>query len=478
MSAVRGSDRPRLVRRARLGWNEARHAHALLLPESVLFLTRSAGEILALCDGTRTVDEVVAALAARYPGAPVARDVADLLTRLEARGLLESVAPTPPVHAPAETPASAPPPATTPGQGDLAPPVALLAELTYRCPLRCGYCSNPTDLARYRDELDTETWTRVFREAAAMGVLQLHLSGGEPLLRPDLAALVHAAREAGLYTNLITSAYGLDDARLDALVAAGLDHVQISFQDTEPARADALAGTAAHTIKLRAARAVRDRGLPLSVNVVLHRGNVDRLEDIIALAEGLGAERLELANTQYHGWALANRDALLPTRASLKRAAAVAAAANARLRGRMAVIYVLPDYYTDVPKPCMDGWGRRFLTVIPDGTALPCSGAHALPLPFDNVRAKSLWEIWNRGEAFDAYRGTAWMRDPCVSCERREIDHGGCRCQAFALTGDARDADPACAKSPAHGAIIAARERADHPPPPLLYRVRLSRART
>lgn len=356
-----------------------------------------------------------------------------------------------------------------------APPLALLAELTYRCPLRCGYCSNPVDLSRWGDELDTCTWQRVIREAAEIGVLQLHLSGGEPLLRPDLAALVRTAREAGLYTNLITSAYGLDDARLTELADAGLDHVQVSFQDTQAERGDPIAGAVVHETKLRAARSVKAHGLALSINVVIHRGNAERVPEIVALAESLGAERLELANAQYHGWALRNRDALLPSREALERGAALAAEARARLRGRMDVIYVLPDYYTDAPKPCMGGWARKFLTVAPDGTALPCPGAHALPLAFESVRARPLGVIWREGPAFEAFRGTEWMKEPCASCDQRDKDYGGCRCQAFALTGDMRAADPACAKAPAHGLVIEAREAASRPAPELLYRVRARR---
>jgi pyrroloquinoline quinone biosynthesis protein E len=356
------------------------------------------------------------------------------------------------------------------------PPDALLAELTYRCPLRCGYCSNPVDLLRHREEIDTDTWCRVFSEAAELGVLHLHLSGGEPLARPDLARLVTHARTAGLYTNLITSAYGLDDARLDALETAGIDHIQISIQHVDPTLANAIAGTDVHDDKLRAARAVHARGIPLSINVVIHRGNIDRVGEIIALASDLGAERLELATAQYHGWALKNRDALLPSREALERAADAVRAARSKLGSRLAILYVLPDYYTDVPKPCMDGWGRRFMTVTPDGIALPCPGAHALPLAFETVRDRALRAIWFESEAFNAYRGAAWMKEPCVSCERRDVDFGGCRCQAFALTGDARNADPACAKAPAHGLVTEARESAHREAPEVLYRVRSSRA--
>lgn len=461
------SMRPRLARWARLHWDSVRRRHVVLAPENVLFVTSTAAEVLSLCDGHRTVEAVVAELSEKYPGAPVARDVFALLTRLAARGVVEGVEPT------REEPSSDE--AQTCVTDSVALPMVLLAELTHRCPLRCGYCSNPVDLGRYRDEMDTATWERVLREAAQIGALQLHLSGGEPLLRTDLEALVRAGRQAGLYTNLITSAYGLDDARLDRLAEAGLEHVQISFQDTTAERGDPVAGVAVHEQKIRAARMVKARGMALSVNMVIHRGNVDRVGDIIDLAESLGAERLELANAQYQGWALRNRDALLPSRAALERAAAIATEAAARLRGRMAVIYVLPDYYTDIPKPCMNGWGRRFVTVAPDGTVLPCPGAHELPLPFERVQHRSLAAIWFAGEVFWTFRGTAWMREPCASCDRRDIDYGGCRCQAFAITGDVRNTDPACARSPWHGCIVAARDAAEREPPPLLYRVRTGR---
>jgi len=356
------------------------------------------------------------------------------------------------------------------------PPIALLAELTYRCPLRCGYCSNPRDLGRYADELSTADWQRVAREAASLGVLQFHLSGGEPLIRTDVEDIVHAARDAQLYTNLITSAYGLDAARVAALRDAGLDHVQISLQHVRAEAADVIAGTAAHEKKLRAARDVKSAGLALSINVVLHRGNLDAVAELIALADDLGAERIELANTQYHGWALANRDALLPTRAQLDRAAAAAEDARVRIGARMQILYVLPDYYTDAPKPCMGGWGRRFVTIVPDGTTLPCPGAHELPLAFDSVRQHSLREIWFESAGMNAYRGTGWMLEPCATCDQRTVDHGGCRCQSFELTGDARTADPACALSPAHSIVVAARERSVLSPPEMLYRVRASRA--
>jgi PqqA peptide cyclase len=339
-------------------------------------------------------------------------------------------------------------------------PFGLLAELTYRCPLACPYCSNPTQYPPSGGELATREWVRVLGEAAELGVLHVQLSGGEPLLRPDLPELVAAARKSGLYTNLITSAFGLTRARLEALRAAGLDSVQISFQSDEGPSADAIAGASAHAKKLEAARSVHELGLPLTVNVVLHRGNIGRIREIIALAEQLGAERLELANTQFYGWAFRNKEALLPARADLDEAERIAVANKERLRGRMEVLYVLPDYYGDRPKPCMGGWGRRSLTVNPVGEVLPCPTASAITsLRFDNIRDHPLRWIWAESEAFNRFRGTAWMPEPCRSCDRREIDFAGCRCQAVQLTGDAANTDPACALSPHREALVRIMER-------------------
>ena len=327
-------------------------------------------------------------------------------------------------------------------------PYLLLAELTYGCPLHCPYCSNPNDYPSGR-ELTTAEWKRVFEEAAKLGVLHVGLSGGEPLRRSDLAELVAAANGAGLYTNLITSAVGLQKERASQLRKAGLDSVQISFQADEQPLADQIAGTSAHVIKLQAAKTVRELGFPLTVNVVLHRGNIDRLAQIISLAENLEAERLELANTQYYGWAFENRAALLPTRDQITRATEVVAAQKKRLRGRMEILFVTPDYYSDRPKPCMNGWGTRYLTVNPVGDVLPCPTATAIKdMRFDNVRECSLDWIWNESESFNRFRGTAWMPEPCSSCEMREIDFGGCRCQAALIAGNPNVTDPACGLSP------------------------------
>jgi pyrroloquinoline quinone biosynthesis protein E len=327
-------------------------------------------------------------------------------------------------------------------------PYLLLAELTHRCPLHCPYCSNPPR-GTAGGELTANDWGRVFEQAAAMGVLHVGLSGGEPLQRPDLEQIAAAARAAGLYSNLITSAIGLNQRRAEQLREAGLDAVQVSFQSDEAELADQIAGTNAHAKKLAAAHLVRELGFPLTVNVVLHRANIGRLEQMIALAERLGAERIELANTQFYGWAFRNRAALLPTRAQIDRATQVAAAARGRLAGKIEILFVVPDYYSDRPKPCMNGWGRQFLTVNPSGAVLPCPTAGEIPgLRFDSVQNKPLDWIWEHSEAFNRFRGTEWMPEPCRSCDLREVDFGGCRCQAALITGDASATDPACSLAP------------------------------
>ncbi len=344
-------------------------------------------------------------------------------------------------------------------------PFGLLAELTYRCPLSCAYCSNPVNLTGYGDELTTAEWRRVLVEAHELGVLQLHLSGGEPLLRRDLVELAGIARELGMYSNLITSALGLSRRRAEELRAAGLDHVQVSIQADEPAMSDRIAGTPSFERKVEACQLVKELSWPLTLNVVLHRQNIDRIGAVLRLAEELGADRIELANTQYYGWAWLNRDALLPSRAQLERAEPVVRAARKRLEGRMDVIYVLPDYYSRYPKPCMGGWGKRQLTVAPNGDVLPCPAAQVLPLPRASVREESLARIWRESPLFRSFRGMYWMPEPCRSCDRREIDFGGCRCQAFLLTGDAARTDPVCHLSPDHGIVAEAVRAANEPQP-------------
>ncbi len=327
-------------------------------------------------------------------------------------------------------------------------PYLLLAELTYACPLHCPYCSNPVKYPR-GEELSAEEWARVFKEASELGVLQAGFSGGEPLQRLDLVELVAAAHEAGLYTNLITSAVGLHRQRARQLREAGLDSIQISFQADDALLGDRIAGANAHAVKLKAAKLVRELGFPLTVNVVLHRGNIGQLGAIIDLAEELEAERLELANVQYYGWAFKNRAGLLPTREQIKTATEVVVARKKRLLGRMNILFVTPDYYSERPKPCMNGWGRQFLTVNPVGEVLPCPTATAIKgMRFDSVREKTLAWIWNQSESFNRFRGTDWMPLPCRDCSFREIDFGGCRCQAALIAEDANVTDPACSLSP------------------------------
>lgn len=340
-------------------------------------------------------------------------------------------------------------------------PYTLIAELTYRCPLRCPYCSNPTDYAENKSELTTEEWCRVFGEAEELGVMQLHLTGGEPLARKDLEVLARRARELGLYVNLVTSGIPLTRERLQALAEAGVDHVQVSVQSSRAELADEIAGYPGHTKKLEVMRWVKELGLPLTMNVVLHRANLGEIDALVALAEEMKADRLELANTQYVSWALSNRDLLLPTREQIERGAELAAPHRERLRGKMDVLFVKPDYFGTTPKACMDGWARRFVQVVPDGRVVPCHAATSITsLTFESVRAQPLATIWESSPAMLAYRGEAWMQEPCRSCDRRTVDFGGCRCQAFALTGDASRTDPACHLSSDRGSIDAAHGRA------------------
>jgi pyrroloquinoline quinone biosynthesis protein E len=344
-------------------------------------------------------------------------------------------------------------------------PLLLIAELSYRCPLHCPYCSNPLEIghARYSDELETKDWARVFREASALGVLQLALTGGEPLVRKDVEELARVSAESGLYSTLVTAGTPFTPTRARALRDAGLDHVQISIQDSDPLESDRIAGTASFGKKIAAARLARELDFPLTINVVLHRQNLDRIEAIIALAEELGARRLELANTQYQGWAVINRSALMPTRAQLEVGEQAVARARERLGPRMEILWVLPDYYEEFPKPCMGGWGRDAMVITPNGDVLPCQAAATIPgLEFDNVRDRPLEEIWFDSAAFQKFRGTEWMPEPCRSCpfDRQEVDFGGCRCQALALTGDASNTDPVCHISPHHSIVVEAREAA------------------
>src|SRR4051812_836718 len=346
-------------------------------------------------------------------------------------------------------------------------PLGLLAELTHRCPLGCPYCSNPLALEARTDELDTATWARVFNEAAALGVLQVHLSGGEPAARRDLVEITKAAHDAGLYTNLITSAVGITKETFAKLSDAGLDHVQISIQDNEPGTADHIAGyKGAYARKQALAAEVTRLQIPLTVNAVMHRANIDHVAGMVALALSLGAKRVEIAHVQYYGWALKNRTQLMPTQEQVERAVKTVDELRTKHHGQIVIDAVVPDYYARYPKACVGGWGRRSLNVTPAGKVLPCHAAESIPgLDFWNVREHSLADIWDNSPSFMAFRGTDWMQEPCRSCPKREQDFGGCRCQAFALTGDARATDPVCHLSPHHavvGQLALVREDADY----------------
>jgi pyrroloquinoline quinone biosynthesis protein E len=468
----RSDDRPALARKTRWCRDPLTGEPLLLFPEGVLRLNRSGAAILALCDGRRTVSAIVAKLCQQFPESvgEVDRDTAAFLEDLDVRGLLDwNVATVVPVEFPAVDHIAASSSKLPSGER----PLGLLAELTYRCPLGCPYCSNPTTLRHGGSELTTQEWERVIREAAELGVLHVHFSGGEPLLHPGLPTLVAAARAAGLYTNLITSGIPFSRERAEALLSAGLDHVQLSVQSDQAPLADQIAGRRSHAAKLEAARLIRELGWPLTLNVVLHRANIHRLPQLIELAEELDADRLELANVQFYGWAHRNRESLLPDLSALREAAAYLAEARGRLKGRLRVDYVLPDALADRPKPCMEGWGRRYLTVNPQGDVLPCPTASCIEsLRFDNVRQRSLRWIWEESDAFNRFRGTAWMPEPCRSCEWRHTDFGGCRCQAALLTGDATNTDPACEFSPHRSKLIEAFRRADGAlsQQPLIYR--------
>lgn len=355
------------------------------------------------------------------------------------------------------------------------PPLWLLAELTYRCPLHCVFCFNPVDFAQTTVELDTEDWLRVLRQGRELGAVQCGLSGGEPLLRDDLEVIVAEAHRLGYYTNLLTSGVGLTVERAAALKAAGLDHVQLSFQDSTREMNDFLSHTKTFDLKSRVAKIVKDQGWPMVLNVVIHRFNIDHIDQIIGMAAEFGAEYVELANTQYYSWAYLNRDQLLPTREQLRRAEQVTDSWRARLGESMRIFFVAPDYHEGRPKRCVNGWGSMFLTVTPDGTALPCHTAKMLPGPaFPNVREHGLREIWFDSEGFNRYRGTGWMKEPCASCDQREVDLGGCRCQAYLIAQDAAAADPVCAKSPHHARVVEAVAQAERGPVvvehPLVFR--------
>ncbi|HKV63799.1 MAG TPA: pyrroloquinoline quinone biosynthesis protein PqqE [Candidatus Acidoferrum sp.] len=352
----------------------------------------------------------------------------------------------------------------------LSNPLALIAELTHRCPLHCVYCSNPLELQSRANELPTEVWSRVFSEAAKLGVLQADFTGGEPLARPDIVDLVRAARSAGLYVNLITSGLPLEETKLAALVAAGLDHIQLSFQGAREETANEISGTKSHVQKLRVLDWLKQHRVAVTLNFVIHRRNIDQLPEMLVIAESSCATRIEFANVQYYGWAFANRENLLPTRAQLDQSLTFIKSAQDRLQGRIRIEYVVPDYYAKYPKPCMGGWGRKLMLVTPSGDALPCHAAQVIPgLSFENVSDRSLREIWESSAAFQKFRGEDWMQEPCKTCDRREQDFGGCRCQALLLAGDAAATDPVCSLAPQHPKVDAILTGMNAAPPAQLF---------
>jgi pyrroloquinoline quinone biosynthesis protein E len=467
----------------RLCHDQVRGQDALLHPEGVALLNATAAATLVLVDGRTSVARITQALSGRFRGVRE-EDVLGLLSRLEEARLAELAPndPAPPAGAAARPAAERAVPGTPAAPGELSfhvarandpsprLPLGLLAELTHRCPLHCPYCSNPLELTAAAAELPTSVWLDILGQARALGVLQAHLSGGEPLLRRDLESLAAGARARGMYVNLVTSGMGLTAGRARALADAGVDHVQLSLQGADAVAADRVAGAKAHERKLQAAAAVRSAGMVLTINVVLHRGNATDIGALAELAADLGADRLELAHAQYYGWALRNRPSLLPTASQVRRAGAMVDAARAR-HPRMAIIYVASDYYERTPKPCMNGWGSRQLTITPDGTVLPCPAATVIPgLNPPNIGDAPLAHIWAESPAFTRFRGTSWLPEPCHSCPARDADFGGCRCQAYQFLGDAGATDPVCQYSPARDLVDAAIAAASGPPQPLIYR--------
>ena len=439
----------------RLQFEPSQDNWVLLYPEGMVQLAGSTAEILKRIDGSHDVASVIAELKAVFQGAELDDDVLNFLTDAWKRGWVRPAGGHPEMAARRIVgPPAEPLPVVTMPEG-ISRPHWLLAELTYRCPLQCPYCSNPVDIAKYQNELSTEDWKRVMREARAMGAIQLGFSGGEPLVRRDLEELIAYASELGFYTNLITSGVGMDEARVKAFKEAGLDHIQISFQASSEELNNYLGGTDSFKHKLEMARVVKAYGYPMVLNIVIHRQNIDQIDDILDMTIDLQGDYVELASTQYYGWSKINAEHLLPTRAQLERAERIAHEYQARMEGKMRIIYVVPDYFEDRPKACMNGWGSIFLTVAPDGTALPCHAAGQLPgLAFPNVKDGSVDWIWNESEGFNRYRGFDWMKEPCRSCPEKTKDFGGCRCQAFMMTGDPANADPVCAKSPHHEALV------------------------
>ncbi len=461
------ASRPAFPRFARLHDDRARRRLVILAPERAYEVDPIGAAVLRLCDGERTFAEIVAHLATVYsaPIALIAKDVANLLQGLADKRLLRD-----------GSDLFAPPPlskAATSYGPFAGGPAGLLAELTHRCPLQCPYCSNPLELERANAELSADEWGEVFRQAAAAGVLQLHLSGGEPTARRDLDDILAHAVQAGLYTNLITAGVLLTREHLEQMAAVGLDHVQVSIQDIVPENADRISGFKGGIAKKRdVARWTRELGLGLTVNAPMHRHNLDHLSEIIDFALEVGAQRIEVAHIQYYAWAEKNRAALIPTREKFLQSLEIVNEAKTRLAGVLNFDFVIHDHYATLPKVCMGGWARSIIVVTPSGLALPCHAAQTLPgLTFDNVRERPLADIWRHGAAFEAFRGTGWMKEPCRTCDRREIDFGGCRCQAFAVTRDAAAADPACHFSPDHGRFASLAEMESHVAPPrFVYR--------
>ena len=440
---------PAFTRFARLHEDRARSRTVIVAPERAYEIDAISLAVLRLIDGVTSVGEIANQLATKY-GAPldvVTRDVITLLQGLADKRLLRND----------PDPFAAPPAsrhAITPFAGG---PAGLLAELTHRCPLQCPYCSNPLELERSNTEMTASEWGEIFRQAAAIGALQLHLSGGEPTARRDLEEILAYAVDAGLYTNLVTSAVLLTRERLEKLAWIGLDHVQVSVQDIVPESADRISAFEGGVAKKRdVARWTRELGMGLTINAPIHRQNIDHLSQIIDFAVEVDAQRIEIAHIQYYAWAQKNRAALVPTREKFLETVEIVDKAKARLKGVLNFDFVIHDFYASRPKACTGGWGRSIMAVTPSGKALPCHAAQTLPnLTFDNVRERPLADIWRNGAAFNAYRGTEWMKEPCRSCDRREVDYGGCRCQAFAITGDAAATDPACGLSSDHARFVA-----------------------
>jgi pyrroloquinoline quinone biosynthesis protein E len=477
--------RPVLRRGVRYRWDPLRQQHQLLYPEGMLALNETAAAIVKLCDGRR-LSGIHAELSRLFSDADVREEVDEFLSRFASRGWIRDAqhghAPADTTHSPAVSAGNTHSPAVPPdnhhspavpaGSDASTRPFALVAELTYRCPLKCPYCSNPLELHRYGHELPTPVWRRVLTEAAGLGVIQVHFSGGEPLVRADLCELVETARSLDLYSNISTSAVLADAAALDNLKAAGLDALQISLLDTTANGNDWLAGTRSFDKKRRAVELAKERDFPLTLNVVLHRHNLDRIEQIIELAIQWRVDRLELAHVQYTGWAFHNRFTLLPTQEQVKRAEELVASARQRLAGQLEILHVLPDYFQQFPKACLQGWGRVFVTVAPDGAVLPCQTAREITgLEFPTVHTQSLDEIWFDAPVFRRFRGIDWLPEPCRSCDRREIDFGGCRCQAFLLAGDPALTDPVCHLSPLHHLVEGVRNQASTDPHAFAYRM-------